>query len=68
MDNKKCRNPESCMKCVQVCPAKIFVLKPTDRKSSYVKRYEIKVLFKDMCNGCLECIEVCPEECIQVDF
>ena len=57
------------MKCVQVCPAKIFVLKPIiEKKNAYAKEVEIKALFKDMCNGCMECVEICPEQCISVEF
>ena len=68
IDNNKCKNPEKCMKCVQVCPAKVFVLKPVKKESSYAKRYEISALFKDLCNGCMDCVEVCPEKCIRVIF
>ena len=69
IDNNKCKNPDNCMKCVQVCPAKIFVLKPIIRKkSSYAKEVEIKALFIDMCNGCMDCVKVCPEHCISVKF
>lgn len=69
IDSNKCKNPDVCLKCVQVCPAKIFVLKPIIEKSdSYANTCEIKVLFKDMCNGCMECVELCPEQCILVKF
>ena len=69
IDNNKCKNPHGCMKCVQVCPAKVFVLKPIiKKKSSYAKGVEIKALFKDMCNGCMKCVEICPEQCISVKF
>ncbi|MHC1585603.1 MAG: 4Fe-4S binding protein [Candidatus Syntropharchaeia archaeon] len=65
-----CKDPKNCMKCVGVCPAKIFVLKPTGtrRMSNYVKKWEIKALFRDLCNGCMKCIEVCPEGCIEITF
>jgi ferredoxin len=68
IDNTKCKNPDNCMKCVQICPTKIFVLNPTAEKSSYVKTCEIKVLFKDMCDACMKCVEVCPEKCISIEF
>jgi ferredoxin len=68
IDTTKCKNPDNCIKCVQICPAKIFVLKPADKKSSYVKTCEIKVLFEDLCNGCMKCVEVCPEKCVSIDF
>ena len=68
IDNNKCKNPDECMKCVQVCPAKVFVLKPVEKKSSCVKKWKIKALFKDMCNGCRGCVEVCPEQCIKIEF
>jgi ferredoxin len=69
IDNNKCKNPDECMKCVQVCPAKVFVLKPIIKKDkSYKKSVEIKALFKDICTGCMECVEVCPEQCISVEF
>ena len=57
------------MKCVQVCPAKVFVLKPIiEKNGSYVTSCKIKALFKDMCNGCMKCVEICPEQCISVKF
>ena len=69
IDNNKCKNPDKCMKCVQVCPAKVLVLKPLkEKKRSYTKSVEIKAVFKDMCNGCMECVEICPEQCILVEF
>ena len=69
IDNNQCKNPDNCMKCVQVCPAKVLVLKPIiEKKRSYVKTCEIKALFRDMCNGCMECVEICPEKCISIEF
>ncbi|MCK4476715.1 MAG: 4Fe-4S dicluster domain-containing protein [Methanophagales archaeon] len=68
IDNDKCKNPDECMKCVQACPAKIFVLKSVKKESSYVNKWEVKVLFKDLCNGCMKCVEICPEQCISVKF
>jgi len=65
-----CTDPKNCMKCVEVCPAKIFVLKPlgTKKMSDYVKKREIKAIFTDLCNGCMECVEICPEQCIRIEF
>ncbi len=65
-----CNDPKSCIKCVQECPVKIFVLKPigTKNMSCYVKEWRIKAIFKDMCNGCMKCVEACPENCIKVEF
>lgn len=70
IEKNKCKNPDKCMKCVKTCPANIFVLKPmrTKKRRDYAKKWEIKALFKDMCNGCMECIEICPEQCIRVEF
>jgi len=69
IDNNQCKNPDTCMKCVQICPAKVFVLKPIiEKKSTYANRVEIKALFIDTCNGCMECVKVCPEQCINVKF
>ena len=45
IDNNKCKNPDKCMKCVQVCPAKVFILKPIiEKKSSNAGGVEIKVV------------------------
>lgn len=69
IDNNQCKNPDNCMKCVQICPAKVFVLKPIiGKKRFYVKTCEIKALFRDMCNGCMDCVEICPEKCISIEF
>ena len=69
IDNKKCKHPDVCMKCVQVCPAKIFVLKPIiTKRSAYNNKVMIEALFKDTCNGCMECVEACPEQCINLEF
>ena len=58
------------MKCIEVCPAKIFVLKPmgTKKLSDYAEKWEIRAVFKEMCNGCLECVRVCPEQAIHIEF
>lgn len=65
-----CTNPESCLKCIQACPAYILVLKPigTKKMSEYVKKWEIRAIFKDRCNGCMKCVEICPEQCIRIEF
>lgn len=65
---KECKNPNECLKCVKACPLKVFVVKPlgTRRLSSYVERWEIKPLFRDLCDGCLKCIEVCPSKAISM--
>jgi len=69
IDNDKCKNPGKCMKCVQVCQAKVFLIKPIiEKKSAYAKGIEIKAVFKDLCNGGMECVEICPEQCISVEF
>ena len=67
---KNCLNPRSCMKCVNICPAKIFVLKPigAPKIGKNVKKWEIKAIFTDFCNGCLSCVDICPERCIKVEF
>lgn len=64
-----CNNPKSCIKCVQACPAKIFILKPigTKKLSDHVEKWRITTIFKDLCNGCMKCIEVCPENCIKIE-
>ena len=69
IDSNKCKNPDNCRKCVQICPAKVLVLKPIiGGKGSHVKTCEIKALFREMCDGCMECVEVCPEQCISIEF
>ena len=69
IDNNKCKNPDKCIKCVLVCPAKVFALKPKrEKESPYTKGVEIKAVFKDTCNGCMECVEICPEKCISIYF
>jgi ferredoxin len=70
IDKLKCKNPDTCMKCIQICPVKIFVLQPigAPKMSSYVKTWRIKTICEAMCNGCMECAEICPEQCIRVEF
>lgn len=69
IDNTRCKNPDTCMKCIQICPAKVFVLKPIlEKKTSYVMTFKINALFKDTCNGCMKCVEICPEKCIHIEF
>ena len=69
IDDDMCKNQDKCIKCVLICPAKVFVLKQTiEKKSAYAKGVKIRALFKDMCNGCMECVQICPEKCISIDF
>jgi NAD-dependent dihydropyrimidine dehydrogenase PreA subunit len=65
-----CKNPKDCAKCVQICPAKTLVLKPTGthKLDSHVEDWKIKAIFKDLCDGCMKCVEICPEDCIKVEF
>jgi formate hydrogenlyase subunit 6/NADH:ubiquinone oxidoreductase subunit I len=55
------------MKCVRICPANIFVIKPSET-NSVGDKCEIAVLFKALCNGCMKCIEACPHGCIHLEF
>ncbi|RLG39136.1 MAG: hypothetical protein DRN91_00685 [Candidatus Alkanophagales archaeon] len=65
----KCKDPKICMKCIRACPAKVLVLKPiSDRTNPHprVEKWEINVMFKDLCNRCMKCVEVCPKSCIEI--
>ncbi len=66
----ECNEPKKCSKCVKSCPAKVLVLKPTGTKklSDYVKKWYIRPLYKNYCNGCMRCVELCPENCIKIEL
>ena len=67
IDSTLCKMPDTCMKCVQACPAKIFVIKPSGT-NLVDEKYETVVLFKDLCSGCMKCVEACPRACIHLEF
>lgn len=65
-----CSSPEKCCKCVQVCPMNVLVLKPTGTKkmSPIVKKWKVKAVFKNMCNGCNKCMGVCSDNYIKIEL
>lgn len=64
-----CTDPLRCKKCLDICPAKVIILKPVNSKGSYsdLKTWRLSMIFKTFCNGCLKCVEVCEKKYILVD-
>jgi ferredoxin len=64
-----CKNPKTCMKCINVCPVKIIVLKPTGTKrlSDLVEKWKITAIFKKLCNECMNCVDACPNGLISLE-
>ena len=80
IDRKKCNysmyDPLGCKKCLQLCPLKVFVTRPLEKRDYSVPPKDrvdptIWVLlptWADYCNGCGACIRECPKDAITIKF
>ncbi|MFX1365255.1 MAG: 4Fe-4S binding protein [Promethearchaeota archaeon] len=71
---KNCKDPNSCLKCLEVCIPGVFLRVPkkkfkTDFESQ-VKineiNHRISVRFIDSCTLCMNCVSICPENAITI--
>jgi len=66
IDYSKCTAPETCRKCLQVCPPAIFMLFSPETDSNDPKIWRIDVVFTDLCTKCHACTQVCPTGAIEI--
>ena len=75
IDHEKCTVPFLCKKCLQICPAAVFlvdrVLSKEERQEEMDPRidgnYVLFALRRDQCTMCNKCIEVCPVDAITIE-
>ena len=68
INEKKCRSPRECLKCLQACPEGVLVNYPRDARAPGKRAgdWVIVPLVASQCTGCKVCEEICPENAITV--
>lgn len=70
INNKKCSQPELCLKCLQVCQPCVLNITFTDKDYHQPQNWIIDPVFPQLCLGkeCRKCIEICPMSSIAIKF
>lgn len=66
VDHEKCTDPQSCKKCMQVCPHALFICYSPDYESNDPDIWRVDVAFTDLCTRCNDCVNICPENAISI--
>jgi ferredoxin len=63
-----CRDPRSCRRCIETCPAQVFVVAPEVQRTAgtYASSWRIHASQHSRCTGCGACVEACPESAISI--
>ena len=72
VDNKKCKDPLSCRKCLLICPAHVLGLgtKVGPQKFQEIdpSQFIVSGVRFEKCTGCMDCVNICPQSAVQVSF
>ena len=65
---KPCSQARDCRKCLEVCPAQVFIIAPRIARAAgvFAGDWRITASLPSRCTGCGECVAVCPENAIQL--
>lgn len=65
---KPCRQARDCRKCLETCPAQVFIIAPQAGRSAGVPAsdWRIYASLPSRCTGCKDCVTACPEGAITV--
>ena len=66
IDYNKCKKPEDCRKCLNVCPTAVFNLYFTDKDHHDPKNWKVDAVFPQLCTNCQACIEICSQNAITI--
>lgn len=63
VDTQACGDAESCGRCLQRCPEKVFAMVPIVHRAHGVRaeRWSIRSLVVSECSGCGDCLSFCPK-------
>jgi NADH-quinone oxidoreductase subunit I len=66
VDYNKCKKPEDCRLCLQVCSPAVFNLIFTDKDHHDPKNWKVVPVFPFLCIDCGLCVEKCPNNAITI--
>ena len=69
IDTKKCTDPDKCKKCLEVCPAGVFMLVPVGKHKRHLEKppeHLLKANFPELCSLCMACVNTCPRKAINI--
>jgi Pyruvate/2-oxoacid:ferredoxin oxidoreductase delta subunit len=69
IDEEKCIRPPECTKCLQLCPERVLLNYPRERRAPGKKAgdWVVVPVHMTLCTGCKICEDVCPEKAIMVN-
>lgn len=67
-DNKKCKSPDECKECLDICPQGVFAMyaKGGRKPGALTKDWAIAPVWLSLCTGCEICEEICPQNALAV--
>ena len=72
IDDKKCKSPLSCRKCLLACPMHVLGLGTDIGVEKYQEigpeHFVVKGVYFGKCTGCMDCTKVCPTGAISISF
>ena len=68
INEKKCKSPRECLKCLQACPEGVFMNYPRQARAPGKRAgdWVIVPAMASLCTGCNVCVEICPENAVTV--
>ncbi|NVM04447.1 MAG: 4Fe-4S binding protein [Candidatus Helarchaeota archaeon] len=77
ISEKKCPTPFACQKCLNICPAGVFmvvanpmktVTKFTPIDENEPGSYMLVAPMASKCIGCNKCIDICPNQALKIKY
>lgn len=66
IDYGKCRDPEMCGRCFEVCAPQVFALHPTKENVTKNEQWMVEPVWITFCTQCNKCVVECPKDAISI--
>ena len=64
IDYEKCREPETCGRCLKVCSPQVFALHPSEEDALVPKHWVVEAVWIEFCIQCALCVKECPHHAV----
>ena len=68
INEKKCKSPRECRKCMDACSEGVFMNYPRDGRAPGKRAgdWVMVPVMMSLCTGCKLCEDVCPEKAVKI--